>query len=290
MIKKVIIPVAGLGTRFLPATKAQPKEMLTIVDKPVIQYLVEEAVRSGIENVMFVTGRNKRPIEDHFDHAFEVEAVLKLRGKEKILKEIRAIANLARFTYVRQKEPRGDGDALLCASHLIDDDESVAVLYGDDIIDSKVPCLKSMINIFNKYKDVVIALQEVPKKDVSKYGIVKTIKISKNIYQITDIQEKPAPQKAFSNLAVVGKYILTPDVFVELNKLKPEKDKEICLTNALKGLLKRKPVYGFKFEGKRYDCGSKIGLMEAIVDMGLKHPEVKKEFGEYLKRLKLKLK
>jgi UTP--glucose-1-phosphate uridylyltransferase len=285
MIKKVIIPVAGLGTRFLPATKAQPKEMLPIVDKPVIQYLVEEAVRSGISNVIFVTGRNKRPIEDHFDHSFEVETALKKRGKDKILKEIRDIANLARFTYVRQKEPRGDGDALLCASHLIDQNEAVAVLYGDDIIDSKVPCLKSMMQVFEKYNDVVIALEEVPKKDVSRYGVVKAIPISKNIYQITDIQEKPSPKEAFSNLTVVGKYILTPEVFTELGKLTPGKD-EIRLTNALKALLKRKPIYGYKFEGKRYDCGSKIGFLEAVVDMGLKHPEVKKEFRKYLNKIK----
>jgi len=285
MIKKVIIPVAGLGTRFLPATKAQPKEMLPIVDKPVIQYLVEEAVASGISNVIFVTGRNKRPIEDHFDHSFEVETALKQRGKDKMLKEIRDIANLARFTYVRQKEPRGDGDALLCASHLIDQNEAVAVLYGDDIIDSKVPCLKSMMKVFEKYNDVVIALEEVPKKDVSRYGVVKAIPISKNIYQITDIQEKPSPKEAFSNLTVVGKYILTPEVFVELGKLVPGKD-EIRLTNALKALLKKKPIYGYKFEGKRYDCGSKIGFLEAVVDMGLKHPEVKKEFRKYLNRIK----
>jgi UTP--glucose-1-phosphate uridylyltransferase len=285
MIKKVIIPVAGLGTRFLPATKAQPKEMLPIVDKPVIQYLVEEAVHSGISNVIFVTGRNKRPIEDHFDHSFEVETALKKRGKDKILKEMRDIANLARFTYVRQKEPRGDGDALLCASHLIDRDEAVAVLYGDDIIDSKVPCLKSMMKVFEKYNDVVIALEEIPKKDVSRYGVVKAIPLSKNIYQITDIQEKPSPKEAFSNLTVVGKYILTPEVFVELGKLTPGKD-EIRLTNALKALLKKKPIYGYKFEGKRYDCGSKIGFLEAVVDMGLKHPEVRKEFRKYLNKIK----
>lgn len=287
MIKKVIIPVAGLGTRFLPATKAQPKEMLPIVDKPVIQFLVEEAVKSGIDNVIFVTGKNKRPIEDHFDHSFEIETALRMRGKDKMLKEIRSIANMAQFSYVRQKEPRGDGDALLCASHLLDCDQAVAVLYGDDIIDSKVPCLKSMVGIFEKYQNVVIALQEVPKKDVSKYGIVKAIKISKNVYQITDIQEKPSPEKAFSNLAVVGKYIITKDVFVELAKLKPGKD-EIRLTNALKALLKKHPVYGYKFEGKRYDCGSKIGFLEAIIDMGLKHPEVKNDLRKYLKQLKLK--
>ncbi len=285
MIKKVIIPVAGLGTRFLPATKAQPKEMLPIVDKPVIQYLVEEAVNSGIQNVIFVTGRNKRPIEDHFDHSFEIETALKKRGKDKILKELRAIANLARFTYVRQKEPRGDGDALLCASHLIDQNEAVAVLYGDDIIDSKVPCLKKMMRVFEKYNDVVIAIEEVPKKDVSRYGVVKAIPLSKNVYQITDIQEKPSPKEAFSNLTVVGKYILTPEVFVELGKLTAGKD-EIRLTNALKALLKKKPIYGYKFEGKRYDCGSKIGFLKAIVDMGLKHPEVKKEFRKYLNKVK----
>jgi UTP--glucose-1-phosphate uridylyltransferase len=286
MIKKAIIPVAGLGTRFLPATKAQPKEMLPIIDKPIIQYVVEEVVNSGIKEIIFVTGRGKRAIEDHFDYAPEIESKLISKNNHNDFQKIRAISNLANFTYVRQKEPLGDGHALLCAAHLIDN-EPVAVLFGDDIIESPIPCLKQMIDVFNKYDDTVIALEEVPRQEVKKYGIVAGVKISENIFEIRDIVEKPEINKAPSNLAIVGRYILKPDVFQELAKLKPAKDGEIRLANALKNLLKTKPIYGYKFKGQRYDCGSKIGYLKATVSFALKHNEIKKDFRNFLKKLNL---
>ncbi|MGC8776069.1 MAG: UTP--glucose-1-phosphate uridylyltransferase GalU [Minisyncoccia bacterium] len=284
IINKVIIPVAGLGTRFLPATKAQPKEMLPIIDKPIIQYLVEEAVASGIKDIIFVTGRGKRAIEDHFDYAPELENRLLLKNKKEIFQEVRKISEMANFVYVRQKIPKGDGDALLCASHLINN-KPFAVLFGDDIVDAKNPCLLQMINVFEKYEDCVVALDEVPQKETKHYGIISGIKISENLYEIKDIIEKPEPEKAPSNLAVVGKYILIPEIFNELKKIKPQHNQELRLTDALKKLLRKKPIYGFKFNGKRYDCGSKIGYLKATVDFGLKHPEVKNDFKKYLKDL-----
>ncbi len=285
-INKVIIPVAGLGTRFLPATKAQPKEMLPIIDKPVIQYLVEEAVHSGITDVVFVTGRGKRAIEDHFDFAPELESALLNKNKQDAFKEVRSISELARFSYVRQNLPRGDGDALLCAEHLVGKDESVGVLFGDDIVDSVVPCLSQMEDVFKKYGDVVVALDTVPRSEVCHYGVVKAVEISKNVYEIKDIVEKPNPKDAPSNLIIVGKYIISPRVFEELRKLKREaKSGEIRLADALKNLLKSRPIYGLRFQGKRYDCGSKIGFLKATVDFALKHPTLKKEFRKYLKKV-----
>ena len=286
-IRKAIIPVAGLGTRFLPATKAQPKEMLPIIDKPIIQYLVEEAVDSGISNVIFVTGRGKRAIEDHFDYAPELESSLLEKNKKDIFRQVRAISDLANFIYVRQNLPRGDGDAILSASHLANG-EPVAVLFGDDIVSGKEPCLLQMIKIFEKYGDPVIALDEVPKSQVSEYGIVKAKKISENVFEIEDIVEKPSPEKAPSNLSIVGKFIITPEVFKELKKIKKFHKKELRLADALKAFLKKKPIYGLKFEGKRYDCGSKIGFLKATVDFALKHKETKTAFKKYLKSLKLK--
>ena len=280
MIKKAIIPVAGMGTRFLPATKAQPKEMLPIVDKPIIQYLVEEAVASGITEIIFVTGRGKRAIEDHFDYAYELEQMLATKGKKELLKTIREISNLASFAYVRQKEPRGDGDALLAAAHLIGD-EPCAVLFGDDIVDSTVPCLKQMIPMFEKYNDPVVALEEVKEDETSMYGIVDTTRVGDRMHEIKHIVEKPAPGKAPSRLAIVGKYIITKEVFGELRKLRP-KDGEIRLADALKNYLSHNAVYGYQFKGTRYDCGSKIGFLKAVVDFGLKHEETKSEFKKYL--------
>ncbi|NCO15305.1 UTP--glucose-1-phosphate uridylyltransferase [Candidatus Wolfebacteria bacterium CG1_02_39_135] len=286
IIKKVIIPVAGLGTRFLPATKAQPKEMLPLIDKPVIQYLVEEAVNSGIKDVIFVTGRGKRAIEDHFDYSPELESSLLQKNKKDVFKEVRAISEMANFFYVRQKMPRGDGDAVVCASHLTNN-EPVAVLFGDDIVESRVPCLLQMIKVFEKYGDCVVALTEVPRQEVKHYGVVKAVKVSDNIYEIKDIIEKPEPEKAPSNLIVVAKYILTPELFRELKKIKPSRTKELRVADGLKNILKKRPVYGLKFEGKRYDCGDKLGYLQATVDFALKHPEVKKGFKKYLKNLKL---
>jgi len=286
MITKVIIPVAGLGTRFLPATKAQPKEMLPIIDKPIIQYLVEEAANSGISDIIFVTGRGKRAIEDHFDFSPELESALLLNNKKDVFKEVRSISKLARFSYVRQNSPRGDGDAILCAEHLIGRDEPVGVLFGDDIVDSKVPCLSQMEDVFDKYGDVVLALDTVPRSEVKHYGVVKAVKVSKNVYEIKDIVEKPDPKEAPSNLIIVGKYIITPNVFEELRKLKREsRGGEIRIADALKNLLKRRPIYGLRFEGVRYDCGNKLGFLKATVDFALKHPSVKKEFRKYLKEI-----
>jgi UTP--glucose-1-phosphate uridylyltransferase len=287
MIKKAILPVAGLGTRFLPATKAQPKEMLPIIDKPVIQFLVEEAVNSGVKDIIFVTGRGKRAIEDHFDYAPELENSLLEKNKGDVFKKVREISEMANFFYVRQKMPKGDGDAILCASDFINN-EPVAVLFGDDIIDAKVPCLKQMIKVFEKYGDCVVVLEKVPKSEIKHYGVVAAKKISDRVYEISDIVEKPNPKDAPSNLAIVGKYIITPEVFIELRKLKEQKNRkgELRLADALKNLLKKRPIYGLIYEGKRYDCGSKIGFMKATVDFGLKHPEVNGEFKKYLKKLK----
>jgi len=284
IIQKAILPVAGFGTRFLPASKAQPKEMLPIVDKPIVQYLVEEAVASGIKDVIFVTGRGKRAIEDHFDHSFELEHNLVEKGKHNFLKEIANISNLANFIYVRQPLPFGDGHAILCAKKLIGSREPFAVLFGDDIVDSKIPCIKQMMAIFGKYGDPVVALERVPRKDVSKYGVVSSVKIEERTYQIKDVIEKPTIKEAPSNLIVVGKYILTPDIFNFLEKLEKSGKKEIRLADALGLMLKKRPVYGYEFKGKRYDCGSKIGLLKAQVEFGLKHLEIGGDFKQYLRK------
>lgn len=290
-IRKAIIPVAGFGTRFLPATKAQPKEMLPIVDKPVIQYLVEEAAASGIEEIIFVTGRGKRAIEDHFDHSFELEYNLVEKGKKGLLEEVRKISQLANFAYVRQPQPLGDGHAILCAKKLIND-EPVAVLFGDDLVDSKVPCLAQLIKVFGKYGDPVVALEKVPKKEVFRYGVVEPVKIEPRIYQIKDIIEKPSLKEAPSSLIIVAKYIITPEIFQILEKYsstssgnKSSRSGEIRLADALKEYLKQKPVYGYQFEGKRYDCGYKLDFLKATVDFGLKHKEVGREFRKYLKKI-----
>ncbi len=288
MIKKVIIPVAGFGTRFLPATKAQPKEMLPIVDKPVIQYLVEEAVASGITEVIFVTGRGKRAIEDHFDNAGELEFFLEKRGKKDLANQIRKISSLARFAFVRQKEPRGAGDALLLAEHLVGN-EPVAVLYGDDVVYSKTPCLKQLIDVFEKYKKPVFALERVPKNMVSRYGIIAGKKVEPRTYQITKIVEKPSVKNASSNLAVVGKYILTPEVFSQLRTLKYHPGKELLPTEAFAHMLRRgEKIYGYEFEGVRYDCGDKLGFLKAVVDFGLRHPDVGAGFKRHIKKLQIK--
>jgi len=285
-IKKAIFLVAGMGTRFLPATKAQPKEMLPIVDKPVVQFLVEEAVASGIKEIIFVTGRGKRAIEDHFDYATELEQVLNRSGKKELIKTIREISDMAKFSYVRQKEPKGTGDALLCASHLIGN-EPIAVFFGDDLIFSKTPCLTQMIKVFEKYQDPIIALETVPRKEISKYGVVKTLKIEQNIFEIKEIIEKPSIEKAPSNLAAVGRFILVPEILEEIKNLKPV-NKEINLMVALNNFLKKRSIYGYQFIGKRFDCGSKIGFLKATVYYALNHPETKKDFKKYLNQINLK--
>lgn len=286
-IKKVIIPVGGFGTRFLPATKAQPKEMLPIVDKPVIQYLVEEAVESGIREVILVTGRGKRAIEDHFDHAADLEQFLESRGKGDMAKAVRKISSLAFFAYVRQKEPRGIGDAILQARPLINN-ETVAVMSGDDIIDADPPALKQLITIYNKYRAPVVALCKVPKSEVHKYGIVDGKKVALNVWKINGMVEKPKPKDAPSDLMVIVKYILTPEVFDYLAKTKPAPNGEIYITDALDAYAKAGGrLYGYEVQGEYYDCGDKAGFMRAVVNFGLKHPQAGKEFRSYLKTLKL---
>lgn len=286
-IKKVLIPVAGFGTRFLPVTKAQPKEMLPIVDKPVIQYLVEEAVASGIKEIIFITGKGKRAIEDHFDNAGELEVFLESRGKSALARQIREISSLAHFAFVRQKEPKGAGDALLQARHLVGD-EPVAVLYGDDIVDGKQPCLKQLISVFEKYHEPVLALERVSKKEVSKYGVISGEKIGERLYKINQIIEKPAIGKAPSNLISIGKYIITPAIFKCLLEVKPEPNHELYLTDAFSLHLQQKGnIYGYEFEGVRYDCGDKLGFMKAVVNFGSIHPEIGRDFRRYLRKFML---
>lgn len=286
-IKKAIIPVAGMGTRFLPATKAQPKEMLTVVDKPVIQYLVEEAVASGIKEIILVTGQSKRAIEDHFDTNFELEVRLKEKGKKKELREVKSISNLAKFAYVRQKEPLGDGHAILQAKEFAKD-EPIAVLFGDDLIDSKVPCLKQMMKVYEKYNSSVIALENVPKKEVSNYGIIKPEKkVSPRVTKIDDLVEKPDPSKAPSTLAIVGKYIITPEIFKCIENSTPSKGGELRLIDGFMELLKNQQIYGYEFKGTRYDCGSKIGYIKATVNYAIKRPEFNGELKNFLNSIKI---
>lgn len=285
-IRTAIIPVAGMGTRFLPATKAQPKEMLTVVDKPVIQYIVEEAVASGIEQIIFVTSNGKRALEDHFDRNFELEYRLEQKKKLKELEEISAIGRLAKFSFVRQAKPLGDGHAVLSALPFVDQHEPVAVLFGDDIFDAKVPGLKQMIDVYEKYNDPVIGLVEVPKKDVHKYGVVGGKDLGKFVTEINQFVEKPQPKEAPSNLIAVGHYILTPEIMQLLRDVKPGKDGEIRLADAFIAHLKHgKAIYGRTMQGKRYDCGNKLGLIQAAIEFGLKHPDIKKELKAYLKNV-----
>ncbi len=285
-VTKAIFPAAGLGTRFLPATKASPKEMLPLVDKPLIQYVVEEAKRSGIQDIIIITGRGKRAIEDHFDVSFELEAALEKKGNKKLLADVRKISNLMRFSYVRQGEPLGLGHAVLCAEPLVGV-EPFAVLLGDDIIDGEPPCLKQMLKIFRRFRSPVIAIEPVPREKTKEYGIIEAEKIEDRIYLIKDMVEKPPPDKAPSNLAVIGRYILTPEIFHFLRRTPPGRGGEIQLTDALRDMARDYPVYGYIFEGKRYDAGSKIGFLEATVEFAIKNPEVGPEFRQYLKNLKV---
>jgi UTP--glucose-1-phosphate uridylyltransferase len=286
-IRKAIIPVAGLGTRFLPATKAQPKEMLTLVDKPVIQYIVEEAVAAGIEQIVFVTSQNKRAIEDHFDRNFELEYRLREKKKFKELAEVEAISNLAQFVYIRQKTPLGDGHAVLAARSLIGD-EPCAVLFGDDVIDARKPCIGQMIKVFQKYRDPVVAVEKVKKSEVSRYGVVGGALVERRVLQVKRMVEKPTPERAPSNLAIVGRYIITPEVFEKLAKQKPGNDGEIRLISALEALLTERSVYAYEFEGKRYDCGNRMQFLLATIDLGLKHPELSGDIRKHLRALRAK--
>jgi UTP--glucose-1-phosphate uridylyltransferase len=284
-VKKAIIPAAGWGTRFLPATKASPKEMLALVDKPLIQYVVEEAVASGISEIILITGRGKRSIEDHFDVSFELEENLRENGKTDLLAEIRRITDLAEFCYVRQAHALGLGHAILCAKNLIAD-EPVAVLLGDDIIDAPVPGVAQMIKWYQELGAPIIAIQQVPRSETRHYGILDAKKEESGLYRVVDLVEKPAPEEAPSDLAVIGRYLLTPDIFPILEKTPPGKNGEIQLTDALRALARRRPVYGYLMQGTRHDAGDKLGFLKATVDFGLKNPELREGFAEFLKGIK----
>ena len=285
-ITKAVFPAAGLGTRFLPATKAMPKEMLPLVDKPLIQYVVEEAVSSGIEEVVLVTGRGKRAIEDHFDVAFELEEELKAKGKHKILSEVQRIADLVTFCYIRQKKALGLGHAVLTAKRVVGNDP-FAVLLGDDIIDAPVPALKQMMQVFQRYPSTILAIQKVPRSQTGNYGIIDGRKIEDGVYLVKDLVEKPAPEDAPSNLAIIGRYILSPEIFPALEQTKPGKGGEIQLTDGLRLLMEKQPIYAFEFEGTRYDAGDKLGFLKATVEFGLKNAEFGSEFRSYLQKLKV---
>lgn len=280
-IKKAIIPAAGLGTRFLPATKAQPKEMLPIVDKPTIQFIVEEAVQSGIEEILIITGRNKRAIEDHFDKSVELELVLKNKGQENLLHLIEDISNMVDIHYIRQKEPKGLGHAIYCAKAFVGN-EPFAVMLGDDVIDAGKPALKQMIDVYDKYNCSIIGVQEVPEDDVSKYGIIDSSFIEDRIFKINDLVEKPKKKDAPSRMAILGRYIITPAIFDILKHTKPGAGGEIQLTDALKELLSHEVMYAYNFEGKRYDVGDKLGYLMATVECALKRDDLKKDFAKYL--------
>ncbi len=283
MIRKAIIPVAGFGTRFLPAAKAQPKEMLAVVDKPVVQYIVEEAVASGIQEIIFVTSIGKRALEDHFDRNFELEYRLEQRKKLKELEQIKDLGKLAKFAFVRQSKPLGDGHAVLSALPFVDPNEPIAVLFGDDIIDGKTPALKQLIEVYEDYRDPVIALQQVPRKNVSSYGVIGGKAVDKNVWQVKQFVEKPEPKEAPSNLIFIGRSILTPDLLSLLSSVEPGKDGEIRLADAFAAYLKQdRALYGCVFEGTRYDCGNKLGFLKAQIELGLKHPEIGKELKKYL--------
>lgn len=279
-IRKAVIPAAGLGTRFLPATKASPKEMLPIVDKPMIQYAVEEAEKCGIKEFIMITGKSKRAIEDHFDSAWELEENLKSKGKESMLAEIQHLLHL-QFAFIRQKTPLGLGHAILCSKPFVND-EPFAVLLSDDIIDPDSNLLGKMMQFYNEHQAIVLALQKVPKTEIHRYGVIAGREIKKNFYEITDMVEKPKPSSAPSDLAIIGRYILTPDIFHFIEATSPGKGGEIQLTDALKAILKKGSIYGYLFEGKRYDAGDKVGYLKATVELALKHPVVKDEFKEYL--------
>ncbi len=282
MIKKAVLPAAGLGTRFLPATKAQPKEMLPIVDKPTIQYVIEEAVKSGIEEILIVTGRGKRAIEDHFDKSFELEYYLMQKKMEKELAELQDISSMVNIHYVRQKEPKGLGHAILCARAFVGN-EPFAVMLGDDIIVSEEPCLKQLIDVHNKFRSSVIALLKVPMENISSYGCIKPKTIEEAIYLIEELVEKPEIEKAPSDLAIIGRYIITPEIFEILENTTPGKGGEIQLTDALAKLNMRQAIYGCQFTGRRYDVGDRLGYLKAIVEMALTRDDLKESFGEYIK-------
>lgn len=285
-ITKAVIPAAGLGTRFLPATKASPKEMLPLVDKPLIQYVVEEAVAAGIHQIIIITGRGKRAIEDHFDISFELEETLKQTGKEHHIPALRKISDMADFCYIRQSQPQGLGHAILCAKNLIGD-EPFAVLLGDDIVDHPIPALRQMISIYERTPAPLIGVQRVAQSEVHQYGILDAMLSIDGLHKINHLVEKPLPEDAPSDLAVIGRYILIPEIFDLLEKTKPGKNNEIQLTDALNDLAALRTMYGYLVKGNRYDAGDKLGFLQATVEMGLKNPSLGDAFKQYLKDLAL---
>ncbi len=286
-IRKAVIPAAGFGTRFLPQTKAMPKEMLPIVDKPVIQYVVEELVASGITDIVIVTGWHKRAIEDHFDYPNELIQTLKEQGKHELLESVKKTAELANFIYIRQKGPYGNGTPVLCAKTVVGDEPFLAI-WGDEFIYSHPPRARQCIDVFEKYGDPVISAVRVPKKDVSRYGIVDAVKVEANIWQIKKMMEKPTTEEAPSNLAAHGCYVLTPDIFDELSRLKPGKGNEIWLVDAIASLMKKRPVYACEIiDGKYYDTGNKLEYLKTVVEFALAHKDLNGDFRAYLKGLKL---
>jgi UTP--glucose-1-phosphate uridylyltransferase len=289
-VKTVVFPVAGRGTRFLPVTKASPKEMLPIVDKPLIQYAVDEALSAGAENLVFITGSSKRAIEDHFDSNPELEAVLQAQGKQELLDTLRGILpSWASCVYIRQPAPLGLGHAVLCARPVVGNAPFMVHL-ADDLIDATVPCLKQMVEVHSRYGGSVLGVQNVPRQDTDKYGIVTLEStVAPRIGKISHIVEKPKPEKAASTLAVVGRYLLSASLFEDLAKIGKGAGGEIQLTDGIARLLQREPIYAFEFEGKRYDCGSKLGYLQATVEYGLKHPSLGSEFANYLRELSAKL-
>ena len=285
-VRKAVFPAAGLGTRFLPATKAQPKEMLPLVDKPTIQYVVEEAVASGLDELVLVTGRNKRAIEDHFDAAFELEYYLQDRGKTEELAQIKTISELATVSYVRQKEPLGLGHAILCARTLVGG-EPFGVFLGDDIIVSRTPCMRQLLDVHARYQGPVVAVMRIPGPDIGRYGVITPRPLGGNVYEVLDMVEKPAPADAPSDLAIIGRYVLTPDIFPILAETPPDSRGEIQLTNGLRTLRERRPIYAVEFEGTRYDTGDKLGFLKATVAFALARPDLGADFRAYLKSLSL---
>jgi len=284
-IKKAILPVAGFGTRFLPATKAQPKEMLPVVDKPVIQYLVEEAVASGIEEIIFVTGRGKRAIEDHFDISYELEETLVEKNKQDLLEAVRKISGMAKFSYVRQPLPLGDGHAILQAAHIIGD-EPVLVLFGDCLYDSQVPASKQLIETYEKYNDSVIGLSSIPKEEISKFGVIEGIKLDESTFEVKKMLEKPKAEETESTLVAVGKYVITPEVMEVLRTMKKGKSGEIRLADAFEIMLENnRPLYGKELEGEWLDTGDKFNFIKASIKLGLKHPEIGEKLKKFLKTL-----
>ena len=285
-ITKAVFPVAGMGSRFLPATKASPKEMMPVVDKPLIQYAVEEAIAAGITDMVFITGRNKRAIEDHFDKAYELEAELVMRGKEELLRILREVIPAhINCIYIRQTEPLGLGHAVLCAKPVVQD-EPFAVILADDLIDGEPPIMQQMVNVYQQHQCSVLGVQNVPREQTRQYGIVSSTTLSADLERVNGIVEKPKPEDAPTTLAVVGRYILTPRIFYHLEKVQAGAGGEIQLTDGIAALMQEEKMLAYRFKGTRYDCGAKLGYLKAMVALGLKHPEVRDEFAAYLNSLK----